>query len=235
VAAPAARAQEEREERELRRAEMEAAKASNLVEHEAEIYARPARTWFQTPRQKAALSEAARAAGEGARAAPAPGGGGSAADVRRRDKEARRQEAKRKRGAEAAAADKRRKGNRLMEVRRPVVAAAVGAWRGGGRAALLLLAAGRREAGPLHHPVGVTWPSCRQSGVRSDARIPLRDRHCLLSLLARPGSGTRGLPLAAVLLPACARPQPHAPVAALGTDQPASRPCRAVLLTSEQL
>jgi len=132
-----ARAQEEREERELRRAEMEAAKASNLVEHEAEIYARPARTWFQTPRQKAALSEAARAAGEGARSeAGTGGGGGSAADVRKRDKEARRQEAKRKRGAEAAAADKRRKGNRLMEVRH--------AGRGGRRAGL----AGRRPSGP---------------------------------------------------------------------------------------
>ena len=44
--------QEEREEMELRKAEMEAAKAENMVEHEAEIHARPARTWFQTRREK---------------------------------------------------------------------------------------------------------------------------------------------------------------------------------------
>ena len=46
--------QEEREEMELRKAEMEAAKAENMVEHEAEINARPARTWFQTRKEKQA-------------------------------------------------------------------------------------------------------------------------------------------------------------------------------------
>lgn len=46
--------QEEREEMELRKAEMEAAKAENMVEHEAEINARPARTWFQTRKEKEA-------------------------------------------------------------------------------------------------------------------------------------------------------------------------------------
>ena len=109
-------AQEEREERELRRAEMEATKAANLVEHEADIYSRPARTWFQTPRQKAALAEAARAdaggLGLGSGSGPAAAG-----DKRKRDKEAARQERKRKRGQEEAAADKRRKNNRLIEVR----------------------------------------------------------------------------------------------------------------------
>jgi ATP-dependent RNA helicase DDX27 len=49
--------QEEREERELRKAEMEAQKAENMVVHEAEISARPARTWFQTKREKAAAAE----------------------------------------------------------------------------------------------------------------------------------------------------------------------------------
>ncbi len=44
--------QEEREERDLRKAEMEANKAENLIEHEVEIYSRPARTWFQTEKQK---------------------------------------------------------------------------------------------------------------------------------------------------------------------------------------
>ena len=95
---------------------MEATKAANLVEHEADIYSRPARTWFQTPRQKAALAEAARAdaGGLGLRSGsehPAAG------DKRKRDKEAARQERKRKRGQEEAVADKRRKNNRLIEVR----------------------------------------------------------------------------------------------------------------------
>ena len=49
-----AHVQEEREEMELRKAEMEAAKAENMVEHEAEIHARPARTWFQTKKEKEA-------------------------------------------------------------------------------------------------------------------------------------------------------------------------------------
>ena len=43
-----ASAQDEREERELRKVEMQTQKAENMIEHEAEIYARPPRTWFQT-------------------------------------------------------------------------------------------------------------------------------------------------------------------------------------------
>ncbi|GAX73223.1 hypothetical protein CEUSTIGMA_g676.t1 [Chlamydomonas eustigma] len=42
----------EREEKELRQAEMEASKMQNMLEHEVEIKGRPARTWFQTERQK---------------------------------------------------------------------------------------------------------------------------------------------------------------------------------------
>ena len=52
--------QEEREERDLRKAEMEANKAENMIEHEAEIYSRPARTWFQTERQKKQVAKRAR-------------------------------------------------------------------------------------------------------------------------------------------------------------------------------
>ncbi len=37
----------EREEKELRKAEMEASKMQNLIDHETEIFARPARSWFQ--------------------------------------------------------------------------------------------------------------------------------------------------------------------------------------------
>ncbi|KAI0002090.1 P-loop containing nucleoside triphosphate hydrolase protein [Russula vinacea] len=44
--------QDEKEEKQLRQAEMEVKKGQNMLEHEAEIYARPARTWFQTGKDK---------------------------------------------------------------------------------------------------------------------------------------------------------------------------------------
>ncbi|KAH9969036.1 DEAD-domain-containing protein [Russula dissimulans] len=43
---------EEQEEKKLRQAEMEVKKGQNMLEHEAEIYSRPARTWFQSGREK---------------------------------------------------------------------------------------------------------------------------------------------------------------------------------------
>ncbi len=43
---------DEKEDKELRVAEMEANKAQNLISHSKEIMARPARTWFQTPKEK---------------------------------------------------------------------------------------------------------------------------------------------------------------------------------------
>ena len=42
----------EREEKELRKAEQEALKLQNMIHHRDEIYARPARTWFQSQREK---------------------------------------------------------------------------------------------------------------------------------------------------------------------------------------
>lgn len=36
----------------MRQAEMEVKKGQNMIEHEAEIYSRPARTWFQTGKEK---------------------------------------------------------------------------------------------------------------------------------------------------------------------------------------
>jgi hypothetical protein len=36
----------------LRQAEMEVRKGQNILEHKAEIYSRPARTWFQSSRDK---------------------------------------------------------------------------------------------------------------------------------------------------------------------------------------
>ncbi|KAI0307738.1 P-loop containing nucleoside triphosphate hydrolase protein [Multifurca ochricompacta] len=43
---------EEKEEKQLRQAEMEVKKGQNMLEYEAEIYSRPARTWFQNGRDK---------------------------------------------------------------------------------------------------------------------------------------------------------------------------------------
>lgn len=36
----------------MRRAEMELKKGQNMIDHEAEIFSRPARTWFQTEQEK---------------------------------------------------------------------------------------------------------------------------------------------------------------------------------------
>ncbi|KAL4243573.1 DEAD box helicase family protein [Abortiporus biennis] len=44
--------EEEKEEKQLRQAEMELRKGQNMIEHEEEIYSRPARTWFQTGKEK---------------------------------------------------------------------------------------------------------------------------------------------------------------------------------------
>lgn len=48
---------QEREEAQLRRAEMEANKADNMLSHEKEIMARPKREWFQTTKDKATLKK----------------------------------------------------------------------------------------------------------------------------------------------------------------------------------
>lgn len=53
--------QEEREERILRKAEMEAAKAENMIAHKEEIFARPKRTWFVTEKEKKLAAKADKA------------------------------------------------------------------------------------------------------------------------------------------------------------------------------
>lgn len=53
----------------MRLAEMEATKAVNLMQHETEIFSRPRREWFQTPKEKKAT---AKAAADAALAAPGP-------------------------------------------------------------------------------------------------------------------------------------------------------------------
>lgn len=51
---------EEKQEKEMRMAEMELNKADNILKHSDDIYARPARTWFQNEREKKAEQEMAR-------------------------------------------------------------------------------------------------------------------------------------------------------------------------------
>lgn len=59
--------QEEKEEKQLAQAEMQLKKGENLIEHEAEIKARPRRTWFESEKDKKRSKEAGRAALNGMR------------------------------------------------------------------------------------------------------------------------------------------------------------------------
>ncbi|CAL9012925.1 unnamed protein product [Prunus brigantina] len=52
---------EEREEQALRKAEMEATKAENMIAHKDEIYSRRKKTWFQTEKEKKMVVNAAKA------------------------------------------------------------------------------------------------------------------------------------------------------------------------------
>ncbi|TYJ34882.1 hypothetical protein E1A91_A05G198500v1 [Gossypium mustelinum] len=56
--------EEERAERALRKAEMEATKAENMIAHKDEIYARPKRTWFMTEKEKKLVAKEAKASVE---------------------------------------------------------------------------------------------------------------------------------------------------------------------------
>ena len=66
--------QEEREDKELRLAEMEATKAQNLLDHEDEIKARPKRSWFLSAMDKASIAAAAKAADSAGEERPGPQG-----------------------------------------------------------------------------------------------------------------------------------------------------------------
>ncbi|KAK1230881.1 nucleolar DEAD-box protein required for synthesis of 60S ribosomal subunit [Marasmius sp. AFHP31] len=52
---------EEKEEKQMRQAEMEVKKGQNMIEHEAEIFSRPARTWFQSEKEKKAAEAISKA------------------------------------------------------------------------------------------------------------------------------------------------------------------------------
>ena len=86
---------------------MEVAKADNLMQHGAEIFSKPARTWFQSERQK---QEVARAEKEGAGVTPA--------QRSKAEKQAEKLALKRKRGQEADNTNLKKK-SKLMQVRLP--------------------------------------------------------------------------------------------------------------------
>ena len=85
---------------------MEMTKAENLVEHGAEIFAKPARTWFQTQRQKQEIAQAEKV--QAAAAEPA-------SQRSKREKEAERNALKRKRGVEQDSTNHQKK-SKLMQV-----------------------------------------------------------------------------------------------------------------------
>ena len=65
-------------------AEMEANKASNMMEHREEIYSRPARSWFQTEAQRKQTREAAPRVAASAAAADAAADADAAGNLRKR-------------------------------------------------------------------------------------------------------------------------------------------------------
>ncbi|KAI8466360.1 MAG: P-loop containing nucleoside triphosphate hydrolase protein [Monoraphidium minutum] len=108
---------EEYAEAELRRAEMEAAKMENMVEHEAEIYSRPARTWFQSEKEKRESKDRAKAVSEGR---PADGGadgkaGAAAGAKAKQDAKNKRRAALKEARAAEAGAGARGRGSALAE------------------------------------------------------------------------------------------------------------------------
>ncbi|EAU93002.1 ATP-dependent RNA helicase drs1 [Coprinopsis cinerea okayama7 len=60
---------EEKEEKQLRQAEMELTKGENMMKHQDEIFSRPARTWFQTNKEKEKAKEISKQLHEGKSAA----------------------------------------------------------------------------------------------------------------------------------------------------------------------
>ncbi|KAG0567645.1 hypothetical protein KC19_7G151100 [Ceratodon purpureus] len=86
--------QAEREEKALRKAEMEVNKAQNMMEHEKEIYSRPKREWFLTTKEKRTTAAAAKAgkAGVGEPSAVAVTSVEEADEAKRKEKRKRERE-----------------------------------------------------------------------------------------------------------------------------------------------
>ena len=85
-AAVAAMLEEEKLRAHMDRADAEADRAENMLVHEAEIAARPARTWYQTETQKKEARELSRLAAKNEEKAAASGGGAGAAPLTAQEK-----------------------------------------------------------------------------------------------------------------------------------------------------
>ncbi|KAK3444009.1 hypothetical protein EUGRSUZ_A00214 [Eucalyptus grandis] len=84
---------EEREERALRKAEMVATKAENLIAHKDDIFSRPKRTWFVTEKEKKLAAKAAKASSEkGKSSADAVISAQQAEDLKMKEKRKRERE-----------------------------------------------------------------------------------------------------------------------------------------------
>lgn len=83
---------EEREEMALRKAEMEATKAENMIAHRDEIYSRPKRTWFATEKEKKLLAKAAKESLDQAKGGSVVVSAQQAEDLRLKEKRRRERE-----------------------------------------------------------------------------------------------------------------------------------------------
>ncbi|GJM95675.1 hypothetical protein PR202_ga12446 [Eleusine coracana subsp. coracana] len=83
---------EEREEMALRKAEMEVAKAENMIAHKEEIYSRPKRTWHTTEREKMLLAKAAKESLDKGKNSSGVISAKQAEDLRLKEKKRREQE-----------------------------------------------------------------------------------------------------------------------------------------------
>ena len=110
---------EERDEKALRVAEMEANKASNLIDHREEIMARPARSWFQSEKERQATKERARATAPTAidsTEAAAAAAAAAAKEAKRAAKEAEKPPKKIKRDKYAGMTRKKRRALQRKEL-----------------------------------------------------------------------------------------------------------------------
>ncbi|KAF8445958.1 DEAD-domain-containing protein [Boletus edulis BED1] len=78
--------QEEKEEKQIRRAEMELSKSQNMIDHETDIFSRPARTWFQTKQERSKAAAVSKQHYERGAAISAPLKKKSTEDIPNRDK-----------------------------------------------------------------------------------------------------------------------------------------------------
>ncbi|KAI4302722.1 hypothetical protein MLD38_038439 [Melastoma candidum] len=83
---------EEREEMTLRKAEMEANKAENMITHQEDIFSRPKKTWFMTTKEKKLAAKATKASSENGNDSKEVISAEQAEDLRMKEKRRRERE-----------------------------------------------------------------------------------------------------------------------------------------------